>query len=133
MTVASMVLEIYVNLQHLHTVSLRDRSYREQQREREDQYRRETDRDRDRPSSRVDRPQSRSGQYHYDRDRPSSRAEGYGRDDLYRRNRAYYRDYGDLSYDERYDRPRSRQGELLHIWEAINYEKDEHVPYEVNG
>ncbi|GFR63655.1 transport protein Sec16A [Elysia marginata] len=89
---------------------LKDRSYREQ-RERDERYRPETDRDR--PSSRVDRPQSRSGgQYHYDRDRPSSRAEGYGRDDPYRRNRAYYRDYGDISYDERYDRPRSRQDEL---------------------
>ncbi|GFO45592.1 transport protein sec16a [Plakobranchus ocellatus] len=83
----------------------KDRSYREQ-REREERYRREADRDR--PSSRVDRPNSRTGgQYHYDRDRPSSRADAYGREDPYRR-RAYYRDYGDLSYDERYDRPRSR-------------------------
>lgn len=99
----------------------RNRSYHSQRNNtREPRYGQDSDRrdsgrqDSDRTSSRADRPGSRNDQGgHYRYDRPSSRTDGYSRDDIYHRHRGYYRDYVDSSFDERYDRPRSRQGQIF--------------------
>ncbi|XP_013096813.2 uncharacterized protein LOC106080064 isoform X1 [Biomphalaria glabrata] len=89
----------------------RDRSYRSQKDSkdsRDARYSRDAGYSKDSDFSRGDRPLSRSGQYQYER--PYSRTDGYGRDDA-TKYRSSYRDYGDGPYDERYDRPRSRQDE----------------------
>ncbi|KAH9500770.1 hypothetical protein Btru_076412 [Bulinus truncatus] len=90
----------------------RDRSYRsnkDSKDSRDWRYSKDGGYNMDADLRRGERPLSRSGQYQYER--PYSRTEGYVKDDGMK-YRSSYKDYGDGSFDERYDRPRSRQDEM---------------------